>query len=189
MDTILRVIDDVTNDRQVKSIINSLNENQEKSKNWLIDKSKEYFDLLINPKICVAAGWYGHLANKLEKYTDQKVLSFDIDPMTKKIGQKLYPNVWFKVEDIQDFNFTKFDVVICTSCEHLEPKLLDSMLYKVKAGALIILQSNNYFEVKEHINCHKGLDDFDKSLKLNTTLYKGTLKLDKYDRYMIIGTK
>ena len=71
MDTILRVIDDVTNDRQVKSIINSLNENQEKSKNWLIDKSKEYFDLLINPKICVAAGWYGHLANKLEKYTDQ----------------------------------------------------------------------------------------------------------------------
>ena len=67
MDTILRVIDDETNDRQVKSIINSLNENQEKSKNWLIDKSKEYFDLLINPKICVAAGWYGHLANKLEK--------------------------------------------------------------------------------------------------------------------------
>ncbi len=42
MDTILRVINNVTNDRQVKSIINSLNENQEKSKNWLIDKSKEY---------------------------------------------------------------------------------------------------------------------------------------------------
>ena len=73
MDTILRVINDVTNDTQVKSIINSLNNNQEKSKNWLIDKSKEYFDLLNNPKICVAAGWYGHLANKLSKYTDQKV--------------------------------------------------------------------------------------------------------------------
>lgn len=189
MDTILKVINSVTNDRQVKSIINSLNENQEKSKNWLVDKSKEYFDLLNNPKICVAAGWYGHLANKLAKYTDEKVLSFDIDPITKKIGQKLYSNVRFKVEDIKDFEFKNYDVVVCTSCEHLDPKLLDSMIYRTRAGALIILQSNNYFEIEEHINCHKSLDDFDKSIKLNTILYKDTLKLDKYDRYMIIGTK
>ena len=189
MDTILQVINDVTNDRQVKSIINSLNDNQEKSKNWLIDKSKEYFDLLNNPKICVAAGWYGHLANKLSKYTDQKVLSFDSDPKTKKIGNKLYPNVWFKIEDVKDFEFKKFDVVVCTSSEHLEPKLLDSMIYKIRAGALVILQSNNYFEIEEHINCHKSLDDFERSIKLNTILYKDTLKLDKFDRYMIIGTK
>ena len=80
-------------------------------------------------------------------------------------------------------------MVVCTSCEHLDPKLLDSMIYRVRAGALIILQSNNYFEVEEHINCHKSLDDFDKYIKLNTILYKGILKLDKFDRYMIIGTK
>tara|TARA_B100001113_G_scaffold348276_1_gene341907 strand:- start:513 stop:1121 length:609 start_codon:yes stop_codon:yes gene_type:complete len=189
MDTILRVIDDVTNDRQVKSIINSLNENQVKSKNWLIDKSKDYLSLLNNPKICIAAGWYGHLANKLEKYTDQKIVSFDKDPMTKKIGKKLYPDIWFKVEDIKEFSFKKFDVVICTSCEHLEQKLLDSMLDRVKPGALVILQSNNYFEIEDHINCQKSLDDFNKSIKLYTKLYTGILKLDKYDRYMIIGTK
>ena len=149
-----------------------------------------FFSFFDNPKICVAAGWYGNLANKLKDFTNEKVMSFDKDPNTKFIGSKLYNDVWFKVVSIEEFDkYRKFDVVICTSCEHLEPKLLDSMLYKVKAGALIILQSNNYFEVKEHINCHKSLDDFDKSLKLNTTLYKGTLKLDKYDRYMIIGTK
>ena len=32
MENILKVIDDITNDGQVKSIINSVNDNQEKSK-------------------------------------------------------------------------------------------------------------------------------------------------------------
>ena len=43
MDRILKVIDGVTKDKLVKDIINSLNENQEKSKDWLIEKSKQYF--------------------------------------------------------------------------------------------------------------------------------------------------
>ena len=42
MDRILKVIDNFTTDRLVKSIVNSLNENQEKSKDWLIEKSKKY---------------------------------------------------------------------------------------------------------------------------------------------------
>ncbi len=40
MDTILQVIDSVTSDKQVKSIIDSLNDTQTKSKDWLIEKSK-----------------------------------------------------------------------------------------------------------------------------------------------------
>ena len=63
------------------------------------------------------------------------------------------------------------------------------MIYRVRAGSLIILQSNNYFEIEDHINCYNSVDEFEKSLKLNTILFKGTLKLDKYDRYMIIGIK
>ena len=45
MDTILKVIDDITNDRQIKSIINSVNDNQENSKNWILTKSNDYFRL------------------------------------------------------------------------------------------------------------------------------------------------
>ena len=65
MDRILKVIDTFTTDRLVKSIVNSLNDNQEKSKNWLIEKSKQYFTFFNNPSVVVAAGWYGHLANKI----------------------------------------------------------------------------------------------------------------------------
>lgn len=186
---ILKVIDSVTNDKLVKSIINSLNDNQVKSKNWLIEKSKDYFSLLNDPKICVAAGWYGHLADKLSTFTNEQIVSFDKDPITKKIGQKLYSNILFKVEDVINFKFEKYDVIACTSCEHIEQDVLDNMIYRARAGSLIILQSNNYFEIEDHINCYNSVDEFEKSLKLNTILFKGTLKLNKYDRYMIIGTK
>ena len=189
MENILKVIDSITNDRQVKSIINSVNNNQEQSKNWLIDKSKEYFDFFDNPKICVAAGWYGHLANKLINHTNEKVLSFDKDPNTKFIGSKLYNDVWFKVVSIEEFDkFKNFDIVICTSCEHLEKNVINDMIKKCKQGALIILQSNNYFDIDEHINCHKNITEFEKSLNLKKVLYKGTLQLNKFDRYMVIGT-
>jgi len=190
MENILKVIDSITNDRQVKSIINSVNNNQEQSKNWLIDKSKEYFSFFDNPKICVAAGWYGNLANKLKDFTNEKVMSFDKDLNTKFIGSKLYNDVWFKVVSIEEFDkYRKFDVVICTSCEHLEQKVINDMVSKCKKGTLLILQSNDYKEIDDHINCCSNIIDFEMSLNLEKVLYKGVLKLKKFNRFMVIGIK
>ena len=74
--------------------------------------------------------------------------------------------VWFKVETIESFEkFKKFNVLVCTSCEHLEQKVIDDMLEKTKKGTLIILQSNNYFEIEDHINCHNTIDKFLKTIK------------------------
>jgi len=189
MDTILKVIDRVTTDKQVKSIINSINDNQEKSKDWLIEKSIKYFTFFNKPKICIAAGWYGSLADKLKAHIDNGILSFDKDPQCKTIGRKLYKDVTFATAEIEYFNFKTYDIVICTSCEHLEQKVIDDMLKRIKKGAMVILQSNNYFKIKDHINCHNSVIDFEKTLKLDKILYRGSLKLDKYDRYMVIGIK
>lgn len=192
MDTILKVIDGVTTDGLVKSIINSLNENQEKSKGWLVEKSKKYFDFYDNPSIVVAAGWFGHLANKLRKYTKGEIVTFDKDPRCKKIGQRLYKDIIFTESFVEDYDIKRFNIAVCTSCEHFEQKVLDNFLQRCK-GKLVILQSNNYFSregnLNEHINCSNSLEEFEKSLKLEKILYKGTLKLDKFDRYMVIGTK
>ena len=189
MDIILKAIDSVTSDKQVKSIINSLNDNQEKSKNWLIEKSKEYFTFFDNPTICIAAGWYGSLASKMKEYTTGEVVSFDKDPMCKKIGKKLYKDkdIIFTDADIKYYDIKRFNIVICTSCEHLGQYLIDEFLKRRKKGSLVILQSNNYFSIKEHINCHNSVIEFEKTLKLEKILYRGTLKLDKFDRYMVIG--
>ena len=61
------------------------------------------------------------------------------------------------------------------------------MLKRVKKGALVILQSNNYFTIKEHINCHNSVEEFEKTLHLEEILYRGSLKLENCDRYMVIG--
>ena len=193
MDTILQVIDSVTTDKQVKSIIDSLNDTQTKSKDWLVEKSKEYFTFFNNPKVCVAAGWYGLLANKINDniYTTGEIVSFDKDPQCRVIGKKLYKDVkdvTFVTAEIEYFNFKNYDIVICTSCEHLKQEVIDDMLKRIKKGALVILQSNNFnFEIEDHINCHNNVEEFEKTLKLEKVLYKGTLNLGKFDRYMVIG--
>ena len=90
---------------------------------------------------------------------------------------------------IEYFNFRSYDIVICTSCEHLNQELINNMIVRIKTGALVILQSNNYFEVEDHINCHNSVEEFKKTLKLEKILYKGTLKLENCDRYMVVGIR
>ena len=179
----------MTTDKLVHDIINSLNKNQEKSKDWLIEKSKKYFSFFDAPSVVVAAGWYGHLASKIKKYTKGEVVSFDKVVTCKKVGHKLYKGkgVIFEFGHVETFDIKRFDIVVCTSSEHLEQKVLNDFLNRRKKGSLVILQSNNFFNIKGHINCHNSLEDFEKSLQLEKILFKGILNLNKFDRYMVIG--
>jgi len=107
--------------------------------------------------------------------------------MCKKIGQRLYKDITFTEADVKYYDIKRFNIVICTSCEHLGQHLIDEFLKRRKKGSLVILQSNNYFSINEHINCHNSVVEFEKTLKLEKILYRGTLKLDKFERYMVIG--
>jgi len=184
---VLSVIEKVTNDQLVKTIINSVNENQEKCKQWLIDNADHYLKLLVNPKIVVLAGWYGNLADRLTTYGD--VTSIDIDDNCKIIGKKLYKNVLFKTKNIINCNVEKYNVVACTSCEHLTQSDFDKVFNNIKKGTLVILQSNNYFQIKEHVNCFNTLNEFVDSTNFDKILYKGQIELPKYTRFMIIGVR
>ena len=178
----------ITSDKKVKRIIESINDSQIESKTWLVENLKEHLDLFSsNPKICVAAGWYGLTAHLLRDYTDNKIVSFDIDPECEKIGNLLYDNIHFKTEDINDFDPKKFDIIICTSCEHITDDELNRFLDKRKSNSLVVLHSNNYYEIEEHINCKDSLQDFEKSVNLNIlNSYEKRIE-NKFDRYMIIG--
>ena len=92
--SMLKAISKISDDQKVKSIVNSLNPNQQNSKNWLITESLKYFQAFEQPRFLIAAGWYGLLANKLTEFGS--VVSFDKDSQCKEIGEKLYPNVKFK---------------------------------------------------------------------------------------------
>ena len=53
----------------------------------------------------------------------------------------------------------------------------------------MILQSNNYFEIKDHKNCFNTLQEFVDSVKFEKLLYKGHIDLPKYTRFMVIGVR
>ena len=80
------------------------------------------------------------------------------------------------------------DIILCTSCEHIEQNLLNEFIgRRRKDDSIVILQSNNYTKLTEHINCVEDEDEFESKLKLKMTHFKGNLQCDGFKRFMIIG--
>jgi hypothetical protein len=79
------------------------------------------------------------------------------------------------------------DTIINTSCEHIEN--FDTWYANIPIGKLLVLQSNNFSTVTEHVNCVSGIDEFKRMATMTTVLYAGELKLENYSRFMLIGYK
>ena len=185
---------------------------QIKSKLWLIEELKK-LDLNLGT-IFLCGGWYATLATMIfENDLDvKKIRSFDLDNNCWKIAE-IFNKPWvmkdwqFKscTQDIHDINYSTHvynvyrsngstceltdspDTVINTSCEHIEN--FKSWYEKIPSGKIVILQTNNYFDLPEHINCSKTIDDFADQTPMTEVLYSGELFLDKYSRFMRIGIK
>ena len=183
------------------------------SKKWLVSEVEKIGMHLGTVFLC--AGWYGTLATMLfesEKVHLDKIRSFDIDPTCWRIAESINKpwvmDKWkFKAttEDIHKINFSEhtyntlrsdgtkrelFDkpkTIINTSCEHIEnwKEWWDS----IPKGKMCILQSNDYKELPEHINCVDDVNHFKSIAPMTTYLYTGDLMLGKYTRYMLIGIK
>ena len=72
--------------------------------------------------------------------------------------------------------------------KHITQEQYMQWLNNIPKGTKIILQSNNYTELEEHVNCSETLGEFEKKSKLKIEVAK-ELELTKYKRFMIIGTK
>ena len=79
------------------------------------------------------------------------------------------------------------DTIVNTSCEHIIN--FDGWYNLIPEGKLVILQSNDYIDVEEHVNCSKDIEMFSKSTPMAQTLFEGTLDLGAYRRFMKIGYK
>jgi len=183
-------------------IINSVNENQFASKEWLTEQLLPYIiDNRSNiNNICILGSWYGLinflLREKLERLNIKPhIHCVDSDPETRRIGKLLHEEIpsdrtYFINESAEEWifdNIRKCDIIINTSCEHMEPDDLRLITHMKKPNALICFQGNNYHEIQSHINTHDSIDEFVESLNLTRVRYKGVQERDKYDRYMVIG--
>ena len=179
------------------------------SKLWLIDNLPENLGTVF-----ICAGWYGTLAALMferARSKFDKIRSFDIDetcaPVADTMNRPWVMDGWqFKAStlDILKMNYpttyTTYrangtsleltempDTIINTSCEHI--KDFKSWYSKIPNGKLVILQSNNFYEIEEHVNCVANAKEFESLAPMSTLLYSGELELEKYSRFMLIGTK
>lgn len=193
-------------------VLDCFSRGQLESKKWLVEElNKIDIDL---GTVYLCAGWYGTLATMIFEsgINVGKIRSFDIDESCSNIAET-FNKPWvmqdwkFKsvTQDINEINFQSHtytvlksdkskleltdtpNTVINTSCEHIPN--FDEWYAKIPEGTLVILQSNDYFDVKEHVNCSTDLEAFSNQTPLTTELYSGVLRLPKYKRFMRIGCK
>lgn len=175
----------------------ALNRNQMKSKTWLVETLAKVTGGELG-RVCVLGGWYGVLGAMLlhdPRFTVESVCSVDQDSSCEEIALCLNATnadtgrFRFLTADMYDMEFRPgaYDLVINTSCEHLET--IGRWFERIPPGTLLALQSNNYFGIEGHVNCVENLDQFRQQVPLANTLFEGELALSKYTRFMLIGRR
>ena len=198
-------------------LTDSLSRGQLRSKIWVSDTVND-LDIDLGDMVYVCAGWYGILpAILFERNKVDAIRSFDIDPSCSLPAETLNRNYvqddWkFKAStmDVNNLIYTgefmyetlKYNgdkemitdgapsCIINTSCEHIDD--FDTWWNNIPTGMLVIMQNNDFDDEDEHDhadNTVSSLEEWTKILNVSETLYEGTLALDKYNRYMVIGIK
>jgi hypothetical protein len=198
-------------------LVDALSRGQIRSKIWVSDKLND-LDIDLGDMVYVCAGWYGVLPALLfERNNIENIRSFDIDPTcslpAETLNRSYTQNDWqFKAStmDVNNLVYTgEFEYetlkynddketitdgaptcVINTSCEHI--KDFDKWWSGIPGGMLVIMQNNDFDDDEGHDHADDtvtSLEEFTKRLNVSETLYEGTLALDKYNRYMVIGYK
>ena len=187
---------------------------QLESKLWLI-KELQNLELKLGT-VFLCAGWYATLATMIFEgnLEVKKIRSFDIDDTCIEIAE-IFNKPWFVdnwkfkaiTQDIMNIDYNTHtwqhwsnknnrmskpitdipDTIINTSCEHLDD--FEEWYGKIPDGKLVILQTNNYEELQEHVNCSVDERSFSFRAHMHENLYQGTLDLGKYQRFMKIGIK
>jgi hypothetical protein len=104
----------------------------------------------------------------------------------------------YQYSDVTEFKITKQSMpvkmnatcVINTSCEHIEN--FDKWWAGIPDGMLVIMQNNDFDDDEAHQHAEDtvtSLEEFSKRLNLSENYYEGTLALEEYNRYMVIGRK
>jgi len=158
--------------------------NQIKSKAWLI---REFIcgDYDKDSKILIIGSWTGFTTLCLQKLGYTNLTEIDLNPKYLKISQNLVQNVTRHFKDVNSFiEINDYDIIINMSCEHI---VEDTWFKRIDHGKLLLLQSNN-LEIPEHVNICKNIGEMVLKYPLKT-LFSGTLNLNIYDRYMLVGRK
>lgn len=193
----------------LESYQDSLSHGQLTSKEWMVEKLPKGNDMYIeiiadnSPVVLgytesslyleIIGGWFGcPLIDLLNtKLNIKKIDFYEKDDSCKKIlAQYLnHFNFNFEVSVFGDFferkELRRRDLIINTSSEHMRD--ITEMKKYFKGNPALAIQSNNYFEIDDHINCVNDVDELIIKNQIKNVWYKGDLEFEKYTRFMAIG--
>ena len=139
-------------------------------------------------RINIVGGWYGNtiipLIDKFLKY--KKINFYEIDDTALSIAQNIYfperHDITWILADATKLEFNGNDkLTINTSCEHMMP-------LNIQKG-YVALQSNDYGDVEEHLNCVNSPEELIKQYELEKVWFSDTKNYKNYSRFIIIGRK
>mgnify|MGYP006919622358 FL=1 len=190
----------VINDTPDLNWTDALSRNQIQSKVWLLEKLKES-GVLPKPRpvteksatTIIVGGWVGMLPMLAAMHTIHlgDVINVDSDKSVHDASFKLniVHNKSYKSvdKDIKEYPFNKHKelLVIDTIVEHFENH--GKWVKTLPKGTTVVLQGNDMFDLPDHVNCHRSLEEFLSDCGLNTILWAGELNLYKCNRFMAIG--
>jgi len=194
LDDVAFWMDAIRNSEDKSRTLESFWKGQLKSKVWLVETLLEKNNHH-KPSIAIHGGWNGVLASLIfnSEIDPIHVTSIDIDPACEEIAntinkrQQMEGRFTAVTADMTEYSSTA-DIIINTSCEHITQEQYDKWLNLQPTNSLFILQGNDYYELDEHIRCAKEENEFLEQSRLNP-IWKGSMDLPKYKRFMIIGKK
>jgi hypothetical protein len=167
--------------------------------------------------IAVMAGWFGQIKIIYDKkLTYRKMRILELDEQACQVSDYVFnlselENYKVKSVNVDINNLTlhkngyewevrnfrdetgyneKFlpDLIINTSAEHMTEDWFFQIKFKdLESNPIVAIQSNNLFDIPEHVNCVHSVDHMKKKFPMKEILFEGELQLKGYKRVMLIG--
>jgi len=142
----------------------------------------------------IIGSWFGWpLIELIDRFTRGRITQIDLydpDEVCQKVTAQ-YKNIFNpKYKVIQHDNYferkdlRRRHLIICTSCEHM-PDFTNQ--FSFKGNPFVCLQSNDYIDLTDHINCVKDVEELTEKNQIKNIWYKGEKDFGNYKRFMVIG--
>lgn len=215
-DSIIRAVNDYLKKEYDHAVIHdAMSRSQLRSKIWLIEELSKIQDKFDN--VVILAGWFGQLKfiyDQKLKFDKMRIVELDksacevsdyIFNISSLAGYRvksvladinsleLHRNGYkWDIENFKDgiAHTEKFlpNLIINTSAEHMSDNWYQQIRFKnIENNPIIAIQSNNLFDIEEHVNCVHSIEHMKKKYPMSEILYEGELQLKGYKRVMLIG--
>lgn len=198
LEDVLFWMDSIRNSEDRYQVLEAFWKGQIRSKLRLIRLLSDFEDLQDDPMdIVIHGGWFSVMSSLFfnSDIDINYIESVDKDPGCKEVSETinkryLMSNEFSSVtQSMEDYNYSfDPDIVVNTTCEHVDDDTLQKWFFRIPSKTYVAVQSNDFEELNDHINCVYDADELANKFDLEV-LKKDCFVTPKYNRFTVIGWK